>query len=253
MLISAGSFAQGFTDSIITIYFKTAEFALSVGEKEKLDSFFKKNSSVLVMEVAGHTDTVGNTASNITLSHKRSKAVSDWLKKYFPNTTYEIKYFGEAHPVSPANDALNRRVEITVRTRSAVKDPAAEKEANLIRKFNLDNLYFVPDKAILEDFSMDYLNSIIPALKTYKNSRFEIRGHVNFETELPDSNYMAIMNKLSEDRAKLIYNILAANGIPQGQMSYKGMGNTQMVYPHPLNEMEKRKNMRVEILVFKNE
>ena len=33
-------------------------------------------------------------------------------------------------------------------------------------------------------------------------------------------------------------------------MTYKGVGNSQMVYKDPKNDEEKRKNMRVEILIY---
>jgi len=52
------------------------------------------------------------------------------------------------------------------------------------------------------------------------------------------------------DRAKLVYRLLSEEGIPARRMSYKGMGNTEMIYPHARTEEEMRKNMRVEIFVI---
>lgn len=253
LLVGLRSYPQKFIDSSLTIYFKTSAYTMEQGEEQKLDSFFKKYTGAIVLQISGHTDTVGNAKDNMQLSYKRSKYIGEWLKKYPGAGNYKLKYFGETKPVSTNDNALNRRVEIKMKLPFVINESADSTEPNLIRKFNLDNLYFEPDKAILEDFSLDYFNSIIPILKNYVNTRFEIRGHVNYEEIKPDSGYTDIMNKLSEDRAKLIYQMLIEKGIPANKMSYKGMGNTQMIYPHPFNEVEKRKNMRVEILVFKNE
>ena len=63
---------------------------------------------------------------------------------------------------------------------------------------------------------------------------------------------MKKMNELSENRAKTVFEILKDNGIPAERMTYKGMGNTEMVYPHAATDEEKRKNMRVEIFIITN-
>jgi flagellar motor protein MotB len=60
------------------------------------------------------------------------------------------------------------------------------------------------------------------------------------------------MNKLSEDRAKTVFVILKDNGIPEGKMIYKGMGNKQMINPYAKTDEEKRENMRVEIFILSN-
>ena len=59
------------------------------------------------------------------------------------------------------------------------------------------------------------------------------------------------MNELSAARARLIYEILIDKGIPAERMFWKGMGNTEMIFPNAGIEEEKRKNMRVEILILK--
>ena len=72
-----------------------------------------------IVEVSGHTDSVGSDAANQTLSVQRANSVGNYLiGKGLVRERFEIVGFGETRPVaSNDNDsgrALNRRVEIRV-------------------------------------------------------------------------------------------------------------------------------------------
>ena len=73
-----------------------------------------------VIEVVGHTDDVGDDASNRALSERRAKAVADALRADLDTSAYELKTTGrgEAEPYvandSDANRQLNRRVVLTL-------------------------------------------------------------------------------------------------------------------------------------------
>ena len=84
----------------------------SITEKTKAFGKFK-------VELFGHADTTGNTAYNIQLSQRRSKAVADVLIAMgLPADKIELKYYGSAAPKAANNSetgrARNRRVEIIV-------------------------------------------------------------------------------------------------------------------------------------------
>jgi outer membrane protein OmpA-like peptidoglycan-associated protein len=72
-----------------------------------------------IVEVSGHTDSVGSDAANQTLSVQRANSVGNYLiGKGLVRERFEIVGFGETRPVA-SNDtdsgrALNRRVEIRV-------------------------------------------------------------------------------------------------------------------------------------------
>lgn len=143
---------------------------------------------------------------------------------------YIVDYFGENEPASLTNNSMNRRVE------------------------SLDKIYFRPDEPVIEPSSMPYLDHVAEILKAYKTEQFEIRGHVNWNGPInsnSDSGYKKKMDQLSTDRAKAVYEILIDEGIAPERMDYKGMGNTQMLYPNAETDEEKRKNMRVEILILR--
>ncbi|HEY0975341.1 MAG TPA: OmpA family protein [Solimonas sp.] len=71
------------------------------------------------IEVAGHTDSVGNDAYNLKLSQQRADAVRDYfLSEGVPAERLTSKGYGEAEPVADNETAagreLNRRVELRV-------------------------------------------------------------------------------------------------------------------------------------------
>jgi outer membrane protein OmpA-like peptidoglycan-associated protein len=70
-----------------------------------------------IVEVSGHTDSVGSDAANQTLSERRANAVSGYLvSQGLQRERFEVVGMGERYPIA-SNDtdqgrALNRRVEI---------------------------------------------------------------------------------------------------------------------------------------------
>jgi len=71
------------------------------------------------LQIAGHTDNVGNDQNNLVLSKKRSEAVRDFMvSKGVSIERLSALYFGETQPIAP-NDTKegrqkNRRVEMTI-------------------------------------------------------------------------------------------------------------------------------------------
>ena len=81
-------------------------------------------ASGTVVEVHGHTDSVGNPQSNMSLSESRAFAVKQWLEAQssvnFPEGRVRVFAHGQENPVAPnttdAGRARNRRVEIVLGT-----------------------------------------------------------------------------------------------------------------------------------------
>ena len=73
----------------------------------------------ITIEIAAHTDDVGNEEYNFKLSERRDKSVIVYLnKKGIANTRFAPKGYGKSKPLIP-NDteegrALNRRVELII-------------------------------------------------------------------------------------------------------------------------------------------
>jgi outer membrane protein OmpA-like peptidoglycan-associated protein len=85
-------------------------------ELSKLKDLLTKNPK-LKIEVSGHTDDIGNDATNLELSKKRAQSVVEYLKSVGIVTDRLVsKGYGETQPKSKndseANRQLNRRIEL---------------------------------------------------------------------------------------------------------------------------------------------
>lgn len=87
-------------------------------ELEKVVSLLKQNAD-LKIELAGHTDNIGNKSYNIQLSQNRARSVKDYLvSKGIAENRITYQGFGSIHPIVNNNTdtgrAKNRRVEFTL-------------------------------------------------------------------------------------------------------------------------------------------
>lgn len=112
---------EGQVMSFDNIYFDSGSANIKPESYPVLDSvaiLLRDNPSARI-QIAGHTDSDGSTASNQTLSERRAQSVHQYLvsKGIAGNRMTTIGY-GEDRPVVPntsaANKARNRRIEFTV-------------------------------------------------------------------------------------------------------------------------------------------
>ncbi|HVD98278.1 MAG TPA: OmpA family protein [Cytophagaceae bacterium] len=118
------SYTVGSTFVLRNVYFVTAKHDLKAEGKTELDTL--KNIMVanptLKIELAGHTDDVGNDEYNQKLSEERAKAAVDYLvKQGIASDRLTYKGYGESMPYvandSEFNRQLNRRTEAKIISR----------------------------------------------------------------------------------------------------------------------------------------
>ena len=114
-------FAVSKTYTLNNVHFDFAKATLradSFAELEELVSYLKHKDDIRV-EIAGHTDNVGNDADNLKLSQQRAEAIRNYvIRKGISPSRIVAKGYGAAEPVAD-NDTdegrqLNRRTEVRI-------------------------------------------------------------------------------------------------------------------------------------------
>lgn len=177
----------------------------------------------VVIEIGAHTDASGPSDYNLELSERRAKAVKRYLEKkgISPNRLV-AKGYGETQLLNKCKDgvrcskdehAMNRRTEFKV---------IAQKGFKVGDVIKVDNINYELNKAKLDMKNSRGLTEIIQLLKDNKIS-VEIRSHT-------DSRGPSDYNlKLSEQRAKAVYDYLVRNGVNKHRLKYKGYGETRLL------------------------
>jgi len=121
LILETRDSARGLIVNMSDVLFDTGQHTLKPGAREKLAkvSGIVLGHPGLMMEVEGHTDSVGTDDFNQSLSERRAEAVKNYLTQQgIPANTIRSKGFGEAQPVASNDTAAgrqqNRRVELVV-------------------------------------------------------------------------------------------------------------------------------------------
>lgn len=115
-------------------------------------------------------------------------------------------------------------------------------------KVDIKNLFFVGNEAILLKRSFPELPKLLKFMELNDSIKVEIAGHIN-RPNYPPVDELSWDFKLSVRRAKMVYDFLIKNNIPEERISYKGYGNFQMRFPKAKSEKEQAQNRRVEIRI----
>ncbi|HXA02233.1 MAG TPA: OmpA family protein, partial [Cytophagaceae bacterium] len=240
----------------------------SFTELDRLVTMLKENPS-LIVEIAGHTDNVGNDDANQDLSEHRSESVVRYLiSKGIDPKRLCAKGYGEKFPVA-SNDTeegrrQNRRTELII-IESLKKDQRtvgcegyyythpkdsvkkAEEdfmslEDTVLKKMPF--IYFEFNSSQINEFSKKMLERWVLLLKSQKDIRISIEGHTD------NVGNEAYNKTLSEKRVAIVKQFLVARGIKAERIKIIGFGE---VHPIETNETDegRSKNRRVEINILK--
>ena len=128
--------ARGLIVNMSDVLFETASYTPKLGAREKL----AKISGILlahpglVLQIEGHTDSLGNDEFNQQLSERRADSVRDFLAEQgVPMSSMTARGFGKTQPVAtndtPEGRQRNRRVELVVNG-DAIGNPTSANAAN---------------------------------------------------------------------------------------------------------------------------
>lgn len=107
------------------------------------------------------------------------------------------------------------------------------------KKMVLRNVFFDVNKATLRNESIPELERLMEMLRVNKTVKIQIGGYTDNDGN-DDHNL-----KLSESRAKSVYDYLISKGIPNEQLAYKGFGKEHPIAPNDSPE-NKQLNRRTE-------
>ena len=188
------------------------------------------------------TDKVTNErlASNININglpdsvQSRYPALSQVALDVVSYRTYDISVVKKGYLLAtqnfiPKNDSLYK-VDIAL------------KPMSLGDKINLENIKFDSDKTEILDKSLPALKQLSEFMEINPTVTIEIQGHVNGESKRNKRKFI----KLSEARARAIYDKLVDAGVSKSRMAVVGFGNSKMIYPTPINNRQAEANRRVE-------
>ncbi|MCD6013003.1 MAG: OmpA family protein [Flavipsychrobacter sp.] len=114
----------------------------------------------------------------------------------------------------------------------------------------LKNIFFEGNLPDIMLSSMPELQNLFNFMNEHKKVTIRIEGHACCKGMETGKDIAITDQKLSEMRAKAIYDYLAAKGISKNRMKYAGYGTTQpLVYPAN-TEDEQQQNRRVEIRIL---
>ena len=107
----------------------------------------------------------------------------------------------------------------------------------------LKNIFFETNSYALKDESKVELNKLIEFMTKNPTLKIQISGHTD------DVGTDFDNQKLSENRAKSVYDYLVANGIVATRLTYKGYGETKPIAPNNSDE-NRALNRRTEFTVL---
>jgi outer membrane protein OmpA-like peptidoglycan-associated protein len=103
------------------VYFDQSSYVLRTESYPQLDKLVKtlRTTPKLIIEIAGHTDNVGDRRLNQALSHNRAKIIQSYLMRNgITESRLRFVGYGDSRPAAPndseENKRKNRRVEFVV-------------------------------------------------------------------------------------------------------------------------------------------
>ncbi len=145
-----------------------------------------------------------------------------------------------------AKNYLLKTIKIKILTKkSFIKKEIFLSPIAIGEKINLTDIQFVGEAAIFLPTAKTALKSLLDFMKINTTTNITIGGYVNGPGEFNTKSN----RELSKNRAKAVRDFLIKNGIDESRMSFKGYGNSNMLYPHPKNAREMSANRRVEIKI----
>ena len=230
-------FAQ---DSIVyNVYFQFKMDTIDFSERQLLKQFLSnfEKYKITGIVINGYCDDIGTIEKNNILSQNRADSLRSFLMQYIPQDTSRYIYAKGRGEVAynPLDNEFqrnqNRRGEIKIYYKKNIAPIMKNKrlqqffsQAKRGDKLKL-KLFFGGSSHLLLPSSTEELNELYMMMNASK-IKIDIQGHICCESDSTKDGYDYITrdNKLSENRAKEVFEQLVKRGIDHKRMTYKGLG-----------------------------
>jgi outer membrane protein OmpA-like peptidoglycan-associated protein len=278
LTVTAKAAHAGNADTI-KIYFDLGVPTLNNTAMHQLDSLAyydilipSKNYGII-----GYADYLGSEESNITLSQNRANAVQQYLQGLGikPQNIETVSGKGEINRDLASNEGYpqDRRVDIILggfKTQKPSPKPTpvppppkvivAEKPAPKIDITNvkkdetirLDNILFLPGSHRIREESLETLFHLYIVMKDHPTLKIRLEGHICClkNTTHDGYDYDSQEYRLSENRAKAVYDYLVEKGIDEERLEYKGFGISKPLAWPERSFADENMNRRVEVRIL---
>lgn len=219
-------------------------------EDRRVAIFIKKEQS----NIAVKTETVKKEKKGIQVGEIKEDGKIIPLEKKTAtlktsNTDIENLLVGPKTIAKTAPVVAKRPIEKPI-IQSRFEELSALKVNEVMR---IEAIHFQPTRHFITKESEPILQELLQTLKTYPDLAINIEGHVccmKGDGDALDTDTYEL--KLSENRARFIYQYLIDNGIESKRLGYIGHGKRRPIIPNETTEEDAQKNRRVEIRVVRN-
>ena len=239
----------------LSIYFDVNKSGLLVNELNKLNSFLDahlQNAKEII--ITAYADSTGNVVKNQTLAENRMNVVKTHLVNTNASLKSIIKASAMGETIKYGHDLQkNRCVELVFvfEEKMNIENIGAYAKGD---KIVLENILFENNAHVFLSTSLPVLKKLAETLKQNPEVKIEIQGHVccggnNKDYDLMDQTSTPVM-KISESRAKAVFDYLIENGIAKERLKFRGLSfQSPVVFPEFTDE-DRAKNRRVEIEIL---
>lgn len=270
----------------VEVFFGINNSTLDKMNLEKIDMLFD-HYEIEDVRIFAYSDFLGTMEHNQIVSNNRSQYVKGILiGKGFPQDEIkECRGLG-IHPASDESFrfdksdrgiAKHRKVQIVftyVEEEIVIVEVVENPERNIeveaeepvtipiFENLDTENLE-VGENIVLENIlfhggtpefkaqSESSLKQLFLVMQKNPDLVIEIQGHICCETGGKDGwDRISQNDRLSENRAKAVYDYLVRGGIEEERMTYIGLASTQKRYPEERSALEEDQNRRVEIMII---
>jgi outer membrane protein OmpA-like peptidoglycan-associated protein len=256
-----------------TIFFSYDSDKISEESKKTIAQIPKENLQKIIL--IGHCDSTGSYTYNYNLSMRRANGTKNELMNLgFSPSQWQIVGKSFSSPNSSSQKAKNRRVEIIpIYNDEKIHHLSLVQQTNektyivsyqkayfaktgqldslpklkLKRTYKVENLFFVPNKAIVLEESHPALMALFLTMQCNSTLKIKIEGHTNGVRSKKTPEWHS---NTSAARAQTTKDYLVSLGISEKRISTVGFGHKHMLFPEGTTKEELKQNRRVEVKVI---